>query len=149
MLRIVEKISFLMSSLVNLLSKKCYFYGLIFVVLLYLIYLQIAKTKYIQRLKMIFERRTDIFEDARGSDGGEGDGDGDGDDSDDGFVEEEVLFRDLNPEQSVELHRRQRFQAAAIAIAGPNMTGMKFEEPDKEPNLRRREVMERNNPSTS
>ncbi|KAI8043326.1 hypothetical protein M5D96_004655 [Drosophila gunungcola] len=53
----------------------------------------------------------------------------------DAVEEDENWFGNLNPEQSVEVHRRQRFEAAAGVME--NVAG---EESTKLPPLRRRET---------
>ncbi|XP_016980774.1 uncharacterized protein LOC108045844 [Drosophila rhopaloa] len=73
-------------------SSNLFLYGLI-IGLLILIAVLLSKVERLQRLKALIWRN--LLEEA----------------DDEGF--DEILFRDLNPDQSVEIHRRQRFEAAA------------------------------------
>ncbi|KAH8242010.1 hypothetical protein KR038_001971, partial [Drosophila bunnanda] len=59
---------------------------------------------FVQRVQNLIGRRLDIFEQVQDSD------------EDEGIVDDEFLFSDLNPEQSVEKYRRKRLDAAAAAL---------------------------------
>ncbi|XP_017011948.2 uncharacterized protein [Drosophila takahashii] len=59
---------------------------------------------------------------------------------DEGFIEDDDLFRDLNPEQSVELHRRQRFEAAAAVLENAE-NKERNERPKKRAPARRRKTI--------
>ncbi|XP_039502387.1 uncharacterized protein LOC120458707 [Drosophila santomea] len=82
--------------------NKLLFYGLI-LGLLILFLIRIFMMERLQRLKAIIWRSLSEYEHESEAD-------------DEGHIDDEFLFRDLNPEQSVELHRRQRLEAAAAVL---------------------------------
>ncbi|XP_016963382.2 uncharacterized protein LOC108033547 [Drosophila biarmipes] len=89
------------------LSKNLIFY--VFIIgLLVTIFIRLYVVKRIQRLTIAIWRNLFNLEDDHE--------DVHEDTDDEGFVRDDYLFRDLNPEQSVELHRRRRFEAAAEAL---------------------------------
>jgi len=91
----------------DFLSKNLIFYGFV-VGLLITIFIRPYVSKRLQRLTIVIWRNLFNHEDEHE--------DEDENPDDEGFVGDDYLFRDLNPEQSVELHRRRRFEAAAEAL---------------------------------
>nr|XP_017032871.1 uncharacterized protein LOC108082087 [Drosophila kikkawai] len=83
-----------------------FLFGLFAVFILYLLKKFLRELHIIRRLINLIESKRDIFEQVSETD------------EDEGIVDDEILFTDLNPEQSLEKYRRVRFEAAAIAMRG-------------------------------
>ncbi|XP_037711180.1 uncharacterized protein LOC119548152 [Drosophila subpulchrella] len=113
------------------LSKNLIFYGFI-IGLLITIFIRLYVSKRFQRLTIVIWRNLFNHEDEHE--------DEDENPDDEGFLEDDYLFRDLNPEQSVELHRRRRFEAAAEAMKNEAHKEL-IEGSKKSPQLRRRETI--------
>ncbi|EDV58881.1 uncharacterized protein LOC6542149 [Drosophila erecta] len=99
---IVGELFRLLSVASGFLLNKLLFYGLIFGLLI-LIVVRLFMMERLQRLKAIIWRNLSEYE-------------RDSEAEDEGCIDDEFLFRDLNPEQSVDLHRRQRLEAAAKVL---------------------------------
>ncbi|XP_043662272.1 uncharacterized protein LOC122626179 [Drosophila teissieri] len=100
--KIIGKLVRFFSVASGFLLNKLLFYGLI-LGLLILIFIRLFMMERLQRLKAIISRSRSEYEHESEAD-------------DEGYIDDEFLFRDLNPEQSIELHRRQRLEAAAEVL---------------------------------
>ncbi|XP_017062242.1 uncharacterized protein LOC108102099 [Drosophila ficusphila] len=96
MFKITEKLSLIHSLADCFLKNDLQFFGLI-IGLLILIGIKIWKGK---RPQEFFKQDRNNLED----------------DEDESFVENRFVFRNLNPNQSVEMHRRQRSEAASAVL---------------------------------
>jgi len=105
--KLTGKLVYMLSVASDFLSKNLIFYGFV-VGLLITIFIRPYVSKRLQRLTIVIWRNLFNHEDEHE--------DEDENPDDEGFVGDDYLFRDLNPEQSVELHRRRRFEAAAEAL---------------------------------
>ncbi|KAH8353071.1 hypothetical protein KR084_008673 [Drosophila pseudotakahashii] len=97
--KFTEKLVRLVSGASSFISKNCIIFGLILMMILMTVCMRLFMVERLQRLKSAIWKSLYNYEDE--NDGAD----------DEGFIEDDDLFRDLNPEQSVELHRRQRFEA--------------------------------------
>ncbi|XP_017032871.2 uncharacterized protein, partial [Drosophila kikkawai] len=96
-----------LKNLVTMLTLwRGFLFGLFAVFILYLLKKFLRELHIIRRLINLIESKRDIFEQVSETD------------EDEGIVDDEILFTDLNPEQSLEKYRRVRFEAAAIAMRG-------------------------------
>lgn len=98
--KIIEKLKRFIS--VAFLFNKLLFYVFISGLFI-LIFIRLFMMERLQRLKAIIWRSFSEY-------------DHESEPEDEGYIDDEFLFRDLNPEQSVELHRRQRLEAAAKVL---------------------------------
>lgn len=99
---IIEKLNRFISVAFGFLFNKLLFYVFISGLFI-LIFIRLFMMERLQRLKAIIWRSFSEY-------------DHESEPEDEGYIDDEFLFRDLNPEQSVELHRRQRLEAAAKVL---------------------------------
>ncbi|KAH8317672.1 hypothetical protein KR074_004154 [Drosophila pseudoananassae] len=109
-------------------TKNILFFGILGVAFIFLLYVQVVQRQWFGRVSNFFGKKPDPY-----------DLEYEGSDEDGSIVEDdEVLFRNLNPNQSVEQYRRQRFEAAAAALDHSGVQEMYNLPTEAEP-LRRRE----------
>ncbi|XP_017098007.3 uncharacterized protein [Drosophila bipectinata] len=112
--------------------KNILSFGVMGIALIYLLYVQVVERQWLGRVRNFFGRKPDPL--ALESDGS---------DEDDSIIleDDEFLFRNLNPNQSVEQYRRQRFEAAAAALDHSGVQEVYNLPMEAEP-LRRRENLD-------
>ncbi|KAH8281563.1 hypothetical protein KR054_001580, partial [Drosophila jambulina] len=92
--------------------SQVFLFGLFPLIIFYLLKTYLNGLQFMRRVQNLIGRRLDVFQQVQESD------------EDEGIVDDEFLFSDLNPEQSVEKYRRLRFDAAAAALKSSiNETG--------------------------
>ncbi|KAH8356241.1 hypothetical protein KR200_009268, partial [Drosophila serrata] len=94
-----------MKNRITMLSlSQGFLFGFCTLFILYLFKPIIDRLPFVRRVQNLIGRQLDVFEEVQDSD------------EDEGIVDDELLFSDMNPEQSVEKYRRMRLDAAAAAL---------------------------------
>ncbi|KAH8249223.1 hypothetical protein KR032_007422, partial [Drosophila birchii] len=95
----------LLKNLATMLSlSQGFLFGMFAFFVLYLLKSCLQGLQIVRRVQNLIGRKLDVFEQVQDSD------------EDEGIVDDEFLFSDFNPEQSVEKYRRMRFEAAVAAL---------------------------------